>query len=300
MVVTRIQGGMGNQMFQYAIGLANAKRLNTSLYIDDSLLQVKLDFEHAVYRNYELRYFNIEGHLADRQIIHQFNFTGNEGFFENIWLKIKFKIKPPINIIQKGNEIEPSYLCAENNSCFVGRWQSEVFFKDHAKEVKNAFSIKEEYLKTSREAIKLFQDKPLCAIHVRRGDYVSNPFYAAHLGALPYSYYLEGMRMIREKFPEVRFLVFSNDYLWCREVFRSTEALMAKDFMPDAGAIEEFAAMTLIPHHIISNSTFSWWAAWLAEKESSMVVAPAHWAKTSQFTPMEIIPSRWINIQNSF
>jgi hypothetical protein len=58
--------------------------------------------------------------------------------------------------------------------------------------------------------------------------------------------------------------------------------------------------MTLIPHHIISNSTFSWWAAWLAEKELSMVVAPAHWAKTSQFTPIEIIPSRWIKVHNSF
>lgn len=300
MIVTRIQGGMGNQMFQYAIGLANAKRLNTDLYIDDSLLHVKLDFEHAVYRSYELRYFQIEGRIANKQIIHQFNFTGQERFTENLRLKIKFKIKPPNNIIQKGNEIEASYLQAADNSCFVGRWQSEIFFREHAQDIKNAFVIKEEYLHASREIIKQFHDRPLCAIHVRRGDYVSNPFYASHLGALPLSYYLEGMRMIREKIPQVRFLIFSNDYLWCREVFTSTEVLLAKDFMPDAGAIEEFAAMTCIPHHIISNSTFSWWAAWLAENESSAIIAPAHWAKTNQFIPSQIIPHRWTTVQNSF
>lgn len=300
MIVTRIQGGMGNQMFQYAIGLANAIRLNTALYVDDSLLQVKLDFEHAVYRNYELCYFKNIGQLADRHIIQQFNFTGRERFMESLRLKIKFKLNPPNNIIQKGNEIHPSYLNAVDNSCFVGRWQSESFFKGHSKEVKNAFAVKDEFLAASHKCIKQFQDRPLCAIHVRRGDYVSNPFYASQLGALPFSYYLEGMRIMREKLPEVRFLVFSNDYLWCKEVFSSTEVLLANDFMPRVNAIDEFAAMTCIPHHIISNSTFAWWAAWLAENESSLVIAPSKWAKTSQFTPTDIIPSRWTTVNNTF
>jgi hypothetical protein len=299
MIVVRVQGGMGNQMFQYAFALATSLRLKTDLHIDTSLLGIITGNYTQVMRGYELGIFSLPQRFAGPALIRKYNFTGSESKLLQFLLKVRYKLLPPNNLIQKEHRFLPEYLQAENNTCLIGRWQSEKFFENHRAEVKQAFILKNPLsaLEKAKDALK---DSMYCVVHIRRGDYVSNAFYSAQLGALPIEYYHSAMAFIAEKHPGITFLIFSNEYEWCKKQEWRLPVEYACDLFSFSDAVSEFYLMSHIPHHIISNSTFSWWAAWLAESPGSYIAGPEVWAKTSAFTPENILPDRWKKIHHTF
>jgi hypothetical protein len=232
-MITYIQGGLGNQMFQYAAGLAVSKRLQEPLFIDNSF------YNHHKHRQYELSSFPISAQLAQQTAT---------PIFEN-----GFRYQ---EISQSGT--------------MVGYWQSEKYFKDIADQVRKEFYLP-----------KASFDDDMVAVTVRRGDYLLLPEVFHNLGN---EYYLEAL----EVFPDHTVVVFSDDPAWCIENLE-----WADHVMPCNTAIADLSLLSSFKNHIIANSSFGWWGAWLAN--GNTVVSPKNWF-TNGLDTTDLIPDRWIRI----
>jgi hypothetical protein len=181
-----------------------------------------------------------------------------------------------------------------------GWWQDERFFSDYAMDVRKAFRFSRDLNCESRalaEHIHTVVDSVF--VHVRRGDYVSNPATQIFHGVCSLTYYLEGLAMIRQQRPDARFFIFSDDPDWCRDQFGHDSSLIFVDSTNSEGSAgDHLQLMTLCRHAIISNSSFSWWGAWLIEGEAKQVVAPSRWYadETANAQSSGTVPVGWKRI----
>lgn len=232
-MITYIQGGLGNQLFQYAAGLAVAKRLQEPLFLNNSFYEVSNN------RQYELGVFPISATVSKEQ----------------------------------GKRIEEKnfrYQEITESGMMVGYWQSEKYFADIADQVRKEFYLP-----------KASMDNDMVAVTVRRGDYLLLPEVFNNLGN---EYYLEAL----EVFPDHTVVVFSDDPAWC------TENLEWADYvMPCNTAVTDLSLLSSFKNHIIANSSFGWWGAWLAN--GNTVVSPRNWF-TNGLDTTDLIPDRWIRI----
>ena len=232
-MITYIQGGLGNQLFQYAAGLAVSKRLQEPLFIDNSF------YNHHKHRQYELSSFPISAQLAQQTAT---------PIFEN-----GFRYQ---EISQSGT--------------MVGYWQSEKYFEDIADQVRKEFYLP-----------KASFDDDMVAVTVRRGDYLLLPEV---LHNLCNEYYLEAL----EVFPDHTVVVFSDDPAWCIDNLEWADYVM-----PCNTAVTDLSLLSSFKNHIIANSSFGWWGAWLAN--GNTVVSPRNWF-TNGLDTTDLIPDRWIRI----
>lgn len=185
---------------------------------------------------------------------------------------INLPIGTPISYYEPVNEINLRYNELPRHTCNVnlhGHFLSTKYFQHRKKELVDLLRPKD--IKCS----VLPYGVPSCSIHVRRGDYLNPEQLEAH-GVMPMSYYEKAMDIVREKHPDVIFYVLSDDITWCMENFKGC------NFVHHEKDIEDLIFMTRCQHHIISNSTFGWWGAWLScHSYGKTVVAPRQWfAKT--------------------
>ena len=168
-----------------------------------------------------------------------------------------------------------------------GYFQSELNFEHCAKDIRRFFQFSPELVKELKEKhFSGLSGAPVCAVHVRRGDYVSNPNYYS----LPLSYYLKAMARLGW----MEYVVFSDDVDWCRRHMPDWCR-----FIETGSEIEDLALMSQCDHFIIANSSFSWWAAWLGETAGTRVMAPGHWFSGTfkyQHNSKDVIPDRWEKI----
>ena len=232
-MITYIQGGLGNQMFQYAAGLAVSKRLQEPLFLNNSFYEVNKS------RQYELGVFPISATVSNEQ----------------------------------GKRIEEKgfrYQDITESGMMVGYWQSEKYFADIADQVRKEFCLP-----------KASIEDDMVAVTVRRGDYLSLPDVFHNLGE---SYYRDAL----EIFPGYTVVVFSDDPSWCIENLDWADYVM-----PCNTAITDLSLLSSFKNHIIANSSFGWWGAWLAN--GNTVVSPRDWF-TNGLDTTDLIPDRWIRI----
>ena len=232
-MITYIQGGLGNQMFQYAAGLAVSKRLQEPLFLNNSFYEVNKS------RQYELGVFPISATVSNEQA----KLIEEKGF--------------------RHQDITESGM-------MVGYWQSEKYFADIADQVRKEFCLP-----------KASIDDDMVAVTVRRGDYLSLPDVFHNLGE---SYYQDAL----EIFPGYTVVVFSDDPAWC-----INNLDWADYVMPCNTAITDLSLLSSFKNHIIANSSFGWWGAWLAN--GNTVVSPRDWF-TNGLDTTDLIPDRWIRI----
>ena len=162
----------------------------------------------------------------------------------------------PMKYRERGFHFFPDFWDAPDGTQLHGYFQSEKYFAPHAAQIRQEFSFEE----------RTVFDKPTVAVHVRRGDYLSFP---EHHPPLTMDYYSRAM----ERFPGLRFLVFSDDPGWCLLNFDRERCRT----IVGQTAIQDMALMASCDHFIIANSSFSWWGAWLGRNPEKRVVAPAKW-----------------------
>lgn len=289
-------GGLGNQMFQYAFGKRMALALDTELVLDNTLLLGKSQFdEHETYRDFALDIFNLSiFRWATEEEIFLYNGNPEASIIKKLCRKLRNKISPKLLIIQKWNEIDTAYFNVQSDVCFVGRWQSEFYFKDKANEVRKEFSFNTIDNREIRKFEHVIRNCNAVCMHVRRGDLVTSALYSETIGALGWNYYLNAITYLRTKVENPVFFIFSDDQKWCRENILLDEMMY---FMDDktAGNRDEghLYLMHLCKHFIISNSTFSWWGAWLSDEPLKIVVYPDKWYKDSRFENPQMCPSGW-------
>ena len=274
MIISKITGGLGNQMFQYAIAKSIAIKNSDKFQLDISF------YYKQTLRKYELNLFNIEQNLAKQ-----------ESFFSKVKRKLGFVpkeyyIEKEVAVFDKG------VFNYQDKIVLDGYWQNEKYFKDIRDEILKDFTLKQDISIEAKDYLEQIKDSNSISLHVRRGDYVQNSHTNKVHGICNLDYYKRAIDYINEKVQESMFYIFSDDIAWCKENF---DFLENKIFIDDTrSALEDLELMKKCKHNIIANSTFSWWGAWLNENKGKIVIAPKIWWSTRPNTT--IVSEKWIKI----
>jgi hypothetical protein len=292
MIGVRLEGGLGNQLFQYAAARSLAIRHSTEVMIDQSALINKK--KSITSRDYELNAFNCLIAPSGKK----------EFYFSRLAKRARWVfnlLSSWIVFVEKGEQFNKGFLIAPDNSYLIGFWQSYRYF-DGIKEVLRKDFTPKNPLSTDSVKIKGLIDSssPAIAIHVRRGDYVSLPSANNFHGALPLDYYHKGIEMMSAIFPAATYFVFSDDIHWCKENLGLNNDAIYVDHNGPLEAWQDLVLMGACHHHIIANSSFSWWGAWLGGRNivagEQTVIYPKNWFKSRVVYAQDRFPLNWHGI----
>lgn len=286
MIVMRLKGGLGNQLFQYALGRALSLAKNTSLQLDTS------SYKKDTLREYRLACFNISASASDRL---PFFATDSKAKHLNIlFQKIRGLFSKPYQIIkEKSFAFDPSILNCSEQAYLDGFWQSEQYFSPFANIIRNDLSLKTPLTGKLKELAEQIALTNAVSLHVRRGDYVSNPTTTAYHGVCSAQWYEEAAKIMEEKVIQPTFFVFSDDYEWAKNNLRFQSPVVFIPPSPDGQEGNDMHVMSLCKHHIIANSSFSWWGAWLNPSPNKIVIAPKNWFVAGPKNTNDLIPDSW-------
>jgi len=270
MIIIKLKGGLGNQLFQYAFGLLLASRRNEELKIDNHSLGSRTD----TYRSYSLDNFNISASPASDLEIkrHQTCFL----FLHKIYNKV-FK-DYHIGYEEKFLETKSSYI--------EGFFQSYKYLEPVREQLLKEISLKEDI---NYEIV----DNSV-AVHIRRGDYINNK---AHF-VCDLKYYQNAFKLIKEKIANPIFYIFSDDITWAKENLSKEDNLIFVS-NPEIKDYEELILMSRCQHNIIANSSFSFWGAWLNQNPDKIVIAPDKWNNEFPNDYKDLLPPKWLKISTN-
>ncbi len=278
-VVVILSGGIGNQLFQFAAGLSLSTRLNAELILDLSWYK---HVRRVSRRRMELEQFiDFKNVKAIDSPIHP----------RLIWMGRMLLGQQIITDSQYCPDAFMKFV-TDRNLSLLGHWQSEQYFSNVAKEIRTSISLHTFLSASSGEEARSIRSSECIGLHVRRGDYVTNPKSNAFHGVCEKDYYLAGVERIRQLSKVHKVFIFSDDPEWCTENLKlDIETRYLDSSICDT---DQLKLITLCNHHVISNSSFSWWAAWLGAKEGQRVVYPKGWFADGR--DLENMPLGWIAI----
>ncbi len=306
MIITQLTGGLGNQMFQYAAGLALAERRRTVLKLDVSWFGE--DPRYEAHNRYALSCLNITEQFATDDELRRFfgePLSRTERWSVSVARALRLygyvRRHTPSGLVHEAKTFAyyPELLEQPDGCYLKGLFQSERFFESVSGMIRAQFSSRYPPAAQVVELAKRITGGPSAALHFRRGDYVRNPEFTRIIGVVGLDYYMSAVRLLRERSPEAVLYIFSDDI----------EAV-AKEFKPPgphefvrigklSNAYDKIHLMSLCEHIAIANSTFSWWAAWLNLNPGKLVIAPEPWLLDSTLDQRDVIPSAWIRLPRS-
>ncbi len=267
MIVVRMEGGLGNQMFQAAFGLQLARQHQTELVLDLST------YADRPAHGYGLDCFEFQARFLQPEEMSLLprKYQNPPSSTWPDWL-VASRLK---RLREKPFGFSEHYLRAGDNSYLVGYWQSERFFSQVASEVRQQFRLRDGLSEAGRRLLDRLVAPGSMALHIRRGDYLTNPQAAAIYRNLSLDYYRRAVLARLTERTGVEVTVFSNDIAWCQAQLNLP---CPTHFVTSSGGPhEEMMAMAAAESIVIANSTFSWWSAWLSSREEPRVFAPRRW-----------------------
>ncbi|HVU80078.1 MAG TPA: alpha-1,2-fucosyltransferase [Candidatus Paceibacterota bacterium] len=299
MIIVKLQHGLGNQLFQYAFGKKLSMLRGTELKLDISTYQARIG-----YRYYGLERFAV---TAPTAVAEDFRAIGvppptadTLSRARRKFLRWRERNKPLQErklVFEPRPTFIPEALEIGRDAYVIGDWQSEKYFKDIADALRKEFSLKEPFGEAAAQcaqAIAGAKGTPV-SLHVRRGDSVSNPKSIEKFGSMPLSYYVEAAQAMRKRVPDTVFFVFSDDIAWAQDNLGDIAPVVfaSKPGMKD---YEELILMSRCAHHIMPNSTFSWWSAWLNPNPRKIVIAPKRYYRDTSIDESDLIPPEWLRM----
>lgn len=290
MVIVRLMGGLGNQMFQYATGRAVAHRNRTQLKLDVSAL------ERDAARSYTLHHFNIVKSIATSDEVGRFT---KRDLWGRISRRVERYLRPPYRrpvFTQRFDHFDPDILRLRGSVYLTGYWQSEKYFKDIEQIIRQDFTLRHAPNAENQRLARIIANTNSVSLHIRRGDYVSNPRFSRKFGVCSLEYYQSAAAKMAEKVQDPHFFVFSDDIPWARDNLRLQYPVTFVAHNDADKDYEDLRLMSLCRHHIIANSSFSWWGAWLCTRPGKIVMAPKRWFKMPGRDTPDLIPDSWQRI----
>ena len=297
MVTVFLRGGLGNQMFQYATGLSLAKKQETEVVFDTVFLNDRFPRKDFAYRTYDLDIFTLDQHFTSlSKISAKFPIPG-------VWLGLDLSLSKVWDILgtqkilrEKDDYLfDVSILEAGPDVLLWGRWQNEKYFKDIESDVRAAFRFRNPLNAEAVAIAKEIEATNSVSLHIRRGDYAAFKTTQKLWGGTDLDYYHRAAKHIAAQIEHPQFYIFSDDIAWSRENLKLEYPMT---FVPAsaAGAKGEchLELMSLCKYHIITNSTFSWWGAWLDPRPDKTVIAPKQWQASPKVMSTELVPADWI------
>ena len=290
MIIVKLQGGLGNQMFQYAAARMLTER-NRPVKIDQSFLTTHhTDTPDFTARKLALDLFrNISLTNATEP---QLSLFKSGSFYYRLLRLISWR---QFVSIHQETEYVDFNLVKSKNIYLDGYFQSEKYFSKVKELIKDEFEFPELDSKNQDMAMRMLTATNSVSVHIRRGDYLrSQQTYNTH-GILPLSYYQSALGCLKDLYPDISLFIFSDDISWAKENLVGLN--VRKSFIEgnaDSESWKDMALMTYCKHHIIANSSFSWWGAWL-KKNDGEVYAPEHWYNPTyvNFNIADFIPEKW-------
>jgi hypothetical protein len=307
MILTKLKGGLGNQMFQYAAGLALAERRRTVLKLDVSWFEERPDYE--AHNRYALSCLNITEQFATAEETAAFAplvLSRSERLLAAAARRLRFHHLARIYTRRPAWHRPPTFAyypgfsALPDGSAIEGFFQSEKFFAEVSDLLRLHFSFRYPPPPEVAATAERIRGGPSAAVHFRRGDFVRNPAFAGKMGVVDYDYYREAIRCIRERSPHAKLYLFSDDI-----------DAIAREFTPPGPhefvrcvrpwhAYDKIRLMSQCEHIAVANSSFSWWAAWLNPSPDKLVIAPDPWfVGKSDDDPSDIVPAGWRRIPGS-
>jgi hypothetical protein len=292
MITVNIIGGLGNQMFQYACGRAVSIRTGQSLRI-----AVDQFGSYALHNGFELqRVFQLEPRRASAAELKQL--LGWQAAPSIRWLlgrPVMHWALGPRWCQERHFRYWPGIKCVRPPAYLHGYWQSEKYFVDVADQIRDEFKFRIPWDEADLAVLERMQAQPSASLHVRRGDYNHGKNQSIY-ASCSMDYYHEAIRLVRQQVPGIRFFAFSDDPDW-------VETNLCKELGPiemirhNVGkrSANDMRLMSMCQHHIIANSSFSWWGAWLNPNPKKLVIAPTHWFVNNPDT-QDLIPESWLRI----
>jgi hypothetical protein len=290
MIVSRLIGGLGNQMFQYAAGRALALERNEDFFVDI------FDFKnYTLHNGYELdKPFESMPLIADGNLLKR-----NLGWQFSPLLR-KLRLHPSFSKFTRNNIQEPHFqywngLKSTPSPCYIsGYWQSEKYFSDFAPTIRSDFRFRPFSSSLNRDLAAKISSVTAVGVHIRRGDYASNPKTTSTHGLCTLEYYRSAIEKISTSVANPYFFFFSDDIPWVREslsIGDHPHAFISNN--QGLASYNDMHLMSLCKHNIIANSSFSWWGAWLNANPSKIVCAPRSWFAAPHMKTDDLIPSTW-------
>ena len=194
---------------------------------------------------------------------------------------------------ERSFDFDPRFSQCGSHTYLVGYWQSERYFAEIADLVRQELTYQPAPDAANAQWLTRIRATNAVCVHVRRGDYLL-PAHFRHHGLCSADYYRRALRLMRERVANPQFFLFSDDWSWCREHLADADVVIVDANKPDA-AQDELRLMAACRHHVIANSSLSWWAAWLAAGSGQIVVAPTPWFTHRAQTP-DLLPAAWMAI----
>lgn len=296
MIIVRLCGGLGNQMFQYA----TARRV---ALVNEAALKLDLSWFGNIppgdtHRRYEMHVFNSAQDVASAKEVQALR-----GVDITRWPKLAKRFLDSTGLLvrqswikEKDHFFDPEILNLRGDAYLEGFWQSARYFDDVAETIRRDFTIRTAPDFENRKLAGLIQRSEAVSVHVRRGDYVANPITAEHHGVSPLEYYQAAMAEISSSVSNPHAFLFSDDPGWVKNNLTFEMPMTCIDHNgPDRG-YEDLRLMSLCKHHIIANSSFSWWGAWLNKNAAKIVIAPRQWFNNPDFCLDDLLPPAWLRI----
>lgn len=286
--IVKFNGGLGNQMFQWAFGYALEKKTGVDTFFDMSF------FTKNYARPYELDIFNV-----------------NAKFVEGLWLKLKLQLiwklrKKLINkrflgmffYPERQFEYDKKVFRLKPDSYIEGFFQTEKYFKQYENEIRTAFTFKTKPENFNQYLLEQINDSNSVSVHIRRGDYVQKKRYQDAYATCSLDYYKRGVEYIAEKYENPKLFVFSDDIKWVKGNWNLPYETVFVDNNSGEKSFEDMRLMSNCKHNIIANSSFSWWGAWLNNNQEKIVIAPKKWFNDGRINQDDVIPSEWVRLEN--
>lgn len=295
MIIANIVGGLGNQMFQYACARALALELNFPLKVT-----IDMFGHYASRRCPELeRVFSLKTEVAQpKELRRMIGVLCTPPAVRRVLGGKMFAfLMPPRFIIEPHFHFWDGLLDqARTGGYLQGYWQSERYFSKHMATIRSDFTFRQPLTGRNSELVRAIHESIAVSVHVRRGDYVSNPKILSVHGVCAPGYYFKAMERLRQAVPEARFFVFSDDPQWVTEMLvPHYPDLVLAEHNRGENSFNDMRLMSLCRHHIIANSSFSWWGAWLNPDPGKIVIAPRNWFANGT-NSTDLIPDTWIRI----
>ena len=286
-VIVKLQGGLGNQFFQYATGKSLALRLGLQLVLD---LNWYLDNSNCKF-------------ILDRFKIYDSSWTPSKKIprkIRTVLYKLSEKISPIGLTLPVLKDIDFQFnhdlLSMRKPVLLDGYWQNESYFREYRKELIQLFEIKGEITADNHQLLNKIKSSNSICIHIRRGDYITDSNAARINGVCSKDYYYRGLNYLSESINHPICYVFSDEPEWaksnldfdCETLFVDINSIDKPEF--------DFLLMKSCKNFIIANSTFSWWAAWLSNYKDKKVIAPKVWFLNQTLNQNMHLPESWIRI----
>ncbi|HJS53457.1 MAG TPA: alpha-1,2-fucosyltransferase [Chitinophagaceae bacterium] len=285
MIISHINGGLGNQMFQYAAGKTLSILNKTFLKLDVSA------FEQAKLRRFDLLAFETDIAFATKQEIHDLLPTHN---FEKAFQYFS-PLKKRSYYREKSFSFDGTMLKLGRNVYLKGYFQSAKYFLPAEQTIRKDFTFKRDIIKHLEDFSTELKNVSSVSVHVRRGDFSRDPETAAYHGTLDKSYYNSAIDLIKSKISDPVFYFFSDDINWVKENLSGTKSVYVTDKITK-NHFEDLHLMNQCKHNIIANSSFSWWGAWLNNNPGKIVIAPEKWFNKGPKDTQDLIPGGWLKI----